>query len=222
MNLLHVEIQGKKILIGEIMETHFNQDFTKLILSKGTENTFLWVQVLKGDLKGDDEKKIGGIWDAKHKLVPNSWWVWEKDLLFPIHGQKNTGEHRCIVYFFETAFTKHCTAFAFRESEAGNVVLHSDNLSVETMKKWETPTGCGCGLLFVMLLMPLHGAVIAQHHLPQSLTEICQAGNVAVKGDMLPTERDERKRNQGQTWSFFQDKTCYYESSNCDAYYIII
>lgn len=56
------------------------------------------------------------------------------------------------------------------------------------MKKWETPTGRGHGLLFVMLLMPLHGAVIAQHHLPQSLTEIRQAGNVAVKGDMLPTE----------------------------------
>lgn len=39
-----------------------------------------------------------------------------------------------------------------------------------------------------MLLMPLHGAVVAQHHLPQCLAKICQARNVAVQSDVLPTE----------------------------------
>lgn len=49
-------------------------------------------------------------------------------------------------------------------------------------------TWSGWGLLFVMLFMPLHGAVVAQHHLPQGLTQVRQAGYVAVQGDMLTTE----------------------------------
>lgn len=48
-----------------------------------------------------------------------------------------------------------------------------------------------------MLFMPLHGAVVAQHHLPKSLAEICQAGDVAVEGDVLPKE----KRKEDKTRS---------------------
>lgn len=41
----------------------------------------------------------------------------------------------------------------------------------------------------VVLLVPLHGTVVTQHHLPQGFAEVRQAGNVAVQGDMLPTEK---------------------------------
>lgn len=41
-----------------------------------------------------------------------------------------------------------------------------------------------------MLLVPLHGAVVANHHLPQCLAQISQAGNVAVQSDMLPTREE--------------------------------
>lgn len=44
-----------------------------------------------------------------------------------------------------------------------------------------------------MLLVPLHGAVVAQHHLPQCFAEVCQAGDVAVQGDMLPVEKMKTK-----------------------------
>lgn len=176
--------------------------------------------MIEVDLKGDNEKNR---WDlrcqtqtcskqlvsqAERSTIPYTW--------------SEKYENIAVLFTSLKRLSQRTAQLLLSESEAGNVILLSDNLSVETMKKWQTPTGCRCGVLFVILLMPLYGAVIAQHHLPQSLTEIRQAGNVAVKGDMLPTERDERKRNQGQTWSFIQDKTCYYESSNCDAYYIII
>lgn len=50
--------------------------------------------------------------------------------------------------------------------------------------------------------MPLHGAVIAQHHLPQSFAKISQAGNVAVKGDVLHKTKREKK-DEGKVREYF-------------------
>lgn len=50
-------------------------------------------------------------------------------------------------------------------------------------------TWTGRGLHVVVLLVPLHGAVVTQHHLPQCFAEVRQAGDVAVQGDVLPTEK---------------------------------
>lgn len=50
-------------------------------------------------------------------------------------------------------------------------------------------TWTGCRLHVVMLLVPLHGTMVTQHHLPQRFAEVCQAGDVAVQGDMLPVEK---------------------------------
>lgn len=53
------------------------------------------------------------------------------------------------------------------------------------MGKSPTWVRSGSSLLLVMLLVPLHGPVIAKHHFPQCLAQVSQAGDVAVCGDML-------------------------------------
>lgn len=50
-------------------------------------------------------------------------------------------------------------------------------------------TWTGWRVHVVMLLVPLHGTVVTQHHLPQCFAEVGQAGDVAVQGDMLPKEK---------------------------------
>lgn len=55
------------------------------------------------------------------------------------------------------------------------------------------PTCGGRRLLPVLLLVPLHGAVVAQHHLPQCLAQVRQAGDVAVQGDVLQEEKMKRR-----------------------------
>lgn len=47
----------------------------------------------------------------------------------------------------------------------------------------------------VMLLVPLHGTVVTQHHLPQCFAEVRQAGDVTVQGDVLPTEKGRKWRH---------------------------
>lgn len=55
-------------------------------------------------------------------------------------------------------------------------------------------TCCRTGLFFfVVLIVPLHGQIVTEHHLPQSLAEIGQAGDVAVCGDVLETERQKQR-----------------------------
>jgi len=51
----------------------------------------------------------------------------------------------------------------------------------------------GRGFLVVVLVVPLNGAVVAQHHLPQRFAQVCQAGYVAVRSDVLPTGGKEKK-----------------------------
>ena len=53
-----------------------------------------------------------------------------------------------------------------------------------------TVTLGGGALLVVKLFVPLHGRVVAEHHFPQCLAQVSQAGDVAVRGDMLPTEEE--------------------------------
>lgn len=48
-------------------------------------------------------------------------------------------------------------------------------------------------LLFVMLLMPLHGSVVTEHHFPQCFAQVSQAGDVAVRSDVLVGEREKKQ-----------------------------
>lgn len=63
----------------------------------------------------------------------------------------------------------------------------------QLMDKGRTWVRSGSRLLLVVLLVPLHGPVVAQHHFPQCLAEVSQAGDVAVCGDMLRQGGKEQK-----------------------------
>lgn len=56
----------------------------------------------------------------------------------------------------------------------------------------------GGRLLLIVLLMPLHGPVVAQHHFPQCLAKVSQAGDVAVVGDVLRQGWKERYRERNR------------------------
>ena len=61
-----------------------------------------------------------------------------------------------------------------------------------------------------MLLMPLHGPVVAEHHLPQCLAQVAQAGDVAVLSDVLWTRREtemlkKRARQQDRETDWLAD-----------------
>lgn len=93
----------------------------------------------------------------------------------------------------QDAFTWNCGHFAASEQNSAT--------EYKLIQKNYSLTWNGCVLLSVVLLVPLHGAVVAKHNLPQCLAQICQAGDVAVQGDMLPTKK---WWGQGH-WCFFQN-----------------
>lgn len=49
----------------------------------------------------------------------------------------------------------------------------------------QKPTWGRCCVLVVVLFMPLHGPMVAEHHFPQCLAQVSQTWNVAVWSDVL-------------------------------------